>query len=326
MSSIVFVPRRKILGRSKGKGPRGVSNTTIALAECLAKRGHHVECVEPNNNKEVYNGVIWDTRPNLASYDLAIANLYPKTLGRVKAKQKCLWLHNPMNKWSRFRKCITGIALHRPSAVFLSHQQHNITPAIIPYKSRHVIEHGIDDAFLRKKQYKQTPDNQIAIFSSAPHRNLDRVIDIWKNSIHPILPNAELHIYCDPRHVKLKESTATLNIKVKARVTHVELSKVYESARLLIYPGHEEETFCNAAHEATACGLPIVTQGIGVLSERVTHGKNGIIAKDNPAMATAIIDVLSNDTTWQNLHRGSVEYRGFYTWDNRAEIWENTFL
>lgn len=327
MSSIVFlIPRAKIVGSSKGDGQRGITNCTIALAEALAARGHHVECIGSNAESEYHNGVLWHNQPKLSLYDFAISNVYPHPLKQVKAKQTCLWLHNPMNKWSRFRKCIFGILRYNPSAVFLSQQQYRITPKLIPYKSRHIIEHGIEDIFLNNRKHRIPPENLIAIFASAPHRNLDTVLEVWKKYIHPNLKEAELHIYCDknlrPDHPEWHHH----NIKQKDRVPHTELANIYFNSRCLIYPGHEEETFCSVAHEATACGLPIVTQGIGVLSERVTPNVNGLIAKTHQQMAKAILNVLTDNEVWKNLHLGATNYPGFYTWENRAEIWENTFL
>ena len=180
MSSIIFIaPRYAISGKMKGK-LRGVGNTTISLVESLAARGHYVECFSPIENKEEYNGVIWDNKINKTNYDLAIANLYPKGLGLVTAKKSALWIHNPMNKWSRFKKCIWGIFRHNPSAVFLSKYNYETTPGIIPYKSRHIIEHGIDEFFINSKVKRSVPEKPIAIFSSAAHRNLDIVIESWK--------------------------------------------------------------------------------------------------------------------------------------------------
>ena len=59
-----------------------------------------------------------------------------------------------------------------------------------------------------------------------------------------------------------------------------ELIKQLIMSRMIIFPGHKAELFCLAAEEARELCIPVVTLGIGSLSERVIHGKTGFIAKN----------------------------------------------
>ena len=43
-------------------------------------------------------------------------------------------------------------------------------------------------------------------------------------------------------------------------------------------------------------------------------------------MGQAIIEILRDDDVWLKLHHGALNTQTFYTWDNRAEVWENIFL
>ena len=54
-----------------------------------------------------------------------------------------------------------------------------------------------------------------------------------------------------------------------------------KKSRIFLIPGHKAELFCLSAQEAKELCVPIVTLGIGSLSERVIHGKTGFIAKNN---------------------------------------------
>ena len=51
-------------------------------------------------------------------------------------------------------------------------------------------------------------------------------------------------------------------------------------SKVLLVPGHKSELFCIAAEEARELCIPIITLGIGSLSERVEHGVTGYIAKN----------------------------------------------
>ena len=50
-------------------------------------------------------------------------------------------------------------------------------------------------------------------------------------------------------------------------------------SKVLLVPGHKAELYCIAAEEARELCIPIVTLGIGSLSERVEHGITGFVAK-----------------------------------------------
>lgn len=45
------------------------------------------------------------------------------------------------------------------------------------------------------------------------------------------------------------------------------IKKIYDDTRILLLPGHVDETFCRAAYEAAACGIPIITTGVGFIRE-----------------------------------------------------------
>lgn len=327
MAKIIFLdPHSNASGSMLGNGRlRGTQNTTILLAESLAARGHVVECIT-RKEEERLNGVHWLSSPSQNCYDLAISNRYPHPLDLVNAEKKCLWVRNPLNRWSRFRKSIGGILCHRPAAVVLSDFQLRTTPFIFPFKGRYVIEHGTDDALLRRPQPRHAP-KPIAAYASYAYRNLQIVIDIWKKRIHPNMDNAELHIFCKKSELEQYSNLEEYNIIVRGRVPRDELIAFHKQARLLLYPGHSEETFCNVAHEATACGLPIITMGIGSLVDRVTSGENGYVVQNADEMAQKTLELLSDDQKWEKLHQSTLAYtKGFYDWANRAEVWEKTFL
>ncbi|MGH1351558.1 MAG: glycosyltransferase family 4 protein [Methyloligellaceae bacterium] len=327
MATIAFLhPVSDYCGSMLGKeGVRGVQNTTIILAECLAARGHYVEGITGFQGVEEHNGVIWSAKPGKEHYDLAVANLYPRYLDLVSAKRKCVWVHNPMNRWSRFKKSIRGLIKHRPEAVFVTDYQIHTTPAIFPFSKRHVIEHGIEEFFLNAER-KGTAPEPVAIFTSQGGRNLDSVINMWKQVIHPKLEAAQLHLYCSLPDNLISKDLAEFNIIHKGLVPQKQLIQAYSDSRVMFYPGHSEETFCNVAHEAVICGLPVVTMGIGGIRDRIQNGKNGIIVKTRQEMAEAALKILQDDQEWLRLHEAAITETQYHTWKNRAELWEKIFL
>ena len=86
------------------------------------------------------------------------------------------------------------------------------------------------------------------------------------------------------------------------------------NSRLLLLPGHKAELYCLAAEEGRELCLPIVTLGIGSLSERVVHGKTGFIAKDADEFAKYALEIFKDDTTWCEIRNNLLDLRGAKTW------------
>ena len=88
---------------------------------------------------------------------------------------------------------------------------------------------------------------------------------------------------------------------------------------MLLLPGHEAELFCLAAEEARELCVPIITLGIGALSERVIHGKTGFIAKNSDEFSDYAINVFNDDKLWNYLRSNLLKIRGQKTWNKAAQ-------
>ena len=74
--------------------------------------------------------------------------------------------------------------------------------------------------------------------------------------------------------------------------------------------------FCFAAEEARELCLPIVTLGIGCLSERVDHEKTGFIAKNENEFVNYTIELFKNDKLWNQMRSNLIKLRGSVNWTN----------
>ena len=86
-------------------------------------------------------------------------------------------------------------------------------------------------------------------------------------------------------------------------------------SRMIILPGHKAELFCLAAEEARELCVPIVTLGIGSLSERVNHNKTGLVAKNKNEFVDFVIELFKNDKLWLSLRSNLMKLRNSRTWD-----------
>ena len=60
--------------------------------------------------------------------------------------------------------------------------------------------------------------------------------------------------------------------------------------------------------------LPIVTLGIGSLSERVNHQNTGFIAKNYDEFAFYTLELFKNDTLWNEMRNNLLKLRGSKNW------------
>lgn len=152
------------------------------------------------------------------------------------------------------------------------------------------------------------------------------MIETWRE-IHGAVPDAELHVFCP--QAKEEEAARAISgapgVIIRGSVSRTQLAAELCNARVMLVPGVADETFCLAAAEATASGVPIVTRGIGALSERVRHGENGFLCPLMPDFASQSISLLTRDDLWMRMHLACVQDLSLKTWDQRAEEWERLF-
>jgi glycosyltransferase involved in cell wall biosynthesis len=100
------------------------------------------------------------------------------------------------------------------------------------------------------------------------------------------------------------------------------------ASRVFVHPGTADETYCFAAAEAQAAGLPAVVGNLGAMAERVRHGATGFVIDDVPAPAAAavfadhVVRILADDALWRRLRDGTVASQRARGWDEVAADFE----
>ncbi|MCA1974841.1 MAG: glycosyltransferase, partial [Caenispirillum sp.] len=100
------------------------------------------------------------------------------------------------------------------------------------------------------------------------------------------------------------------------------LAAVLQGARVMLYPGDLNETFCFAVAEAQALGLPAVVLNQGALPERVRSGETGYVAADDAAFVSDAVRLLRDDALWRKLHRAALTAQRSWTWNDAAAAFE----
>jgi glycosyltransferase involved in cell wall biosynthesis len=327
-------------GRSISQGPLGgVETAIINLAEALVRRGHSVQVANNCDAPLSWNGVNYT--PLRQGLPLR-ADLYVPTrqhhqlLLKVPfARRRALWLHNPA--WETDQAIIRAkLAVMPTTTIVVLGQYHQSTcPAWLRKYRMAIIPLGLPDLFLREKPYKGEPVKR-AVFTSNPTRNLDWLLRVWVDRIHPRVPDAELHLFSGPEVYKLRGSgvqkmnqvLSTADSLVDAGIVRhkpcarEELASFIARSRVMLYRGHQDETFCLALAEAQALGIPCVVQPLGSAPERVAHNRTGFVDAEEEAFALHATELLSDDALFARMRNEALALQRSRSWDRAAQDFE----
>ncbi len=325
-------------GRVKEQQPLGGAETAFAeLAEALAARGHRVSAFSRCPAPLAWKGVTWSPLdaglPDRA--DLYIANRSWRLIGACPGAGRALfWLHNPARYLLKWRYQ-WRLLCRRPALVFLGPHHLSTYPAWAAGRERIVIPYGISAPFLEASE-RSAPTPR-AVFLSNPQRSLDWLLDAWTSAIRPAVPAAEFHIFGGPAvygaqgAAQAGRSAAVLDrarglagdgVVLRGPLGKTELARELLQARVFLYRGDAGETFCNAAAEPQAMGVPGVVEDIACMAERVRNGQTGFVVNGAADFAAAAIRLLEDDTLWRQQHVNCLRFQRSWTWADAALAFE----
>lgn len=326
-------------GRTPEQGPLGgAESSVIQLVEILAARGHDVSV---HNRREApldYKGVKWrpiaDGVPDTA--DLYIANRGDKLLKLCEgAKKTVFWTHNPCGYMLKTRY-LWQFLRRRPVIVFIGSYHATTLPGWVPDGGRRTIPYGLPDLFCGADAARDVPGPR-AIFTSNPLRGLDWLLELWATRIEPAVPGAELHVFSGAATygaagvrkgnamaevLGRAEALEGQGVRLRAPVGKAQLIDELRLARVMLYKGDINETFCLAVAEAQCLGVPTVVQPIGSMPERVRDNETGFIAADEEAFALAARRLLTDDALWRTQHARALETQRTWRWPDAAAAFE----
>ena len=303
---------------------RGAETALINISTTLNKLGYEITIINNCPKNEVIDNIRWININNLnqkLSFDISISNNDCNFFDLIDSKKKILLSHS-VQKFEKFlrKKQFISYIKHKPKLALLSKYHKSQRSLFTRIFGHFFLEYGVDQQFLDKDLEKiSLIDKNLAIFTSRPDRNLDLLIDIWKNKIYPNFPNSKLIV--TPTDHKFNSH----NIYFRDLSDRKNLINDMSKARLLLLPGHKAELFCLAAEEGRELCLPIVTLGIGSLSERVIHGQTGFIAKNKDEFAKYTLELLKDDKLWNHLRNNLKNLRGSKTWLKCSQNLINNF-
>ena len=256
---------------------RGGENTLINLSNEFSKLDHDVTIYNNSEKNYKIKNISWINLNQINDnphYDLAISNNDIRLFDKISSTKKIAISYSiqSIEKFIRKGQFISYLK-HKPKIALLGKYHQLNRNILLRIFGSFQISLAVDDIFLNSEIKKNILNDQ-AIFTSYSDRNLDLLVNIWKNKIYPINKKRKLLI------TPIKENYHSYNIFNRIFGDKKILLNDILNSRICLIPGHKAELFCIAAEEARELCVPIITLGIGSLSERVLHNKTGFVAKN----------------------------------------------
>ncbi len=307
----------------------GIESSLVQLAEALARRGHDVAVFNGVRSERREYGVKWrpiEEAGEFARRDIGVAVASPKAFRSTSFRSHIFWLHNPIKSSRIIRRGeVWPLLRTRPLIVVLGPYHASRLPKWLPSQGTAIIHHGIHVDFFRTEPARVAPPPR-AIFTSQPYRGLDWLLDLWLE-VKRRVPAATFDVFAPKTQQAAANAArdALDGISFSGSIARPALARELRGARVHLIPGHRDETYCLAAGEAIASGVPIVTLGIGSLSERVKDGQTGFVARSKDEFIARTAALLSDDKLWRAMHRACLADASLTSWDERAAEWERLF-
>ena len=297
------------------KDIRGGENVIIHLSKELAKLNNNVEVFNNNSESQTFDNVKWTNINNTNKenvFDYAFTNNDIRLFNKISAKNYIAFSHSIQSIEKFIRKGqLLSFLKYKPKVIILGKYHDDNRNFLLKLFGKINLQWAVDPLFLEAEIDDSNVENR-AIFTSRRDRNLDILIDIWKKKIFP--KNKSIKLFVTPSD--LIENN--FNIYSRNFDNKISLLKDMLKSKVLLVPGHKGELFCIAAEEARELCIPIITLGIGSLSERVEHGITGFIAKNNDEFAHFTLNIFNNYNLWKELRNNLLNLRGSKKWKTVA--------
>lgn len=342
----------------------GTESAMIYMARQLALQGHRVSVFCVARSEGIIDGVNYYDKSKFERYaslhtiDVLIAIRQLFTL-LVKRWAKCqIYLTPDANDQPHYnhavmldvdtpnqthKVCLYTIELIQKNCdalFFVGHwqaelftQAYHLDPSKV-----FVAYNGVDeDIFHSDKSFHQREAQMV--YCSTPFRGLKQLLQFFPQ-IRQKVPHARLAVlsgmqiygcsleYDQSRYGDIYELADQPGVTMHGPLAKPEMASILSQSRLLAYPNTFKETFCIAALEAQASGLPVVSSNLAAMKERVCHKIDGFLIDGNPnetAYQNLFVDhcvqLLTNETLWARMSKNALEKTTKFHYSNLVERW-----
>ena len=270
-------------------------------------------------NKKIIGKIEWNNIKNINPVDkpdILIGMSDANLLSLFKCNRNFLWSHSiqSIEKFLR-KKQLFAFFKNKPIMILEGDYHFKNRSFFTSMFGKKKLPIAVDNDFINFKIDRHYVPNRKAIFTTRSDRNLDFLIKCWTSII---IESDNSCLYINPPF-NLTDKHTKLGIRLRKKGNKFDLINELATSRVMLNPGHKGEVFCLAAEEARELCVPIVTLGIGSLSERVEHGITGFVAKNAKEFIDYTIKILNDDELYLRLKNNLMKKRNIRSYKNVAE-------
>ncbi|MFP6710466.1 MAG: glycosyltransferase [Rhodospirillales bacterium] len=312
----------------------GAEKAFACLASALSARGHDVTAINRCEYQSSVEGVLWVPfeTPRPPECDVLIAFRKPELLDEFDNPtiKSVMWvwghpktLNQPTNQ--------KLLEKHDPAVVFVGDSHRRSWKSWRDFKEAMIVP-GIAESYLESVVGETVPP--VAVVTTHPLHGLQKIIELWRDRIHPKNDKAELHIYSASLFkgnvaarlegiLKVVTAARDQNVIVKSPEADPEMAAAYTNARAHLYPVIGTEFYSSTLAESQASGTPAIIYASDgsstIVAERIQNGQTGHIAPDDDAFVNLALDLLSEESEmYQSLSRDAKTLQSGRNWQSAA--------
>lgn len=185
------------------------------------------------------------------------------------------------------------------------------------------IYHGLGEIFVYDKN-TQRGNYLLYVGSMNDTKNFSSVIKAFKRcenlgyDLMMVMPtSANFHLDVSKQHL-LEEAQANPHIKIVDYVVQEELVKIYQKAKLFVFPSYHE-SFGFPILEAMACGTPVICSDVTSMPE---IGGDAVVycdPYDIEDIENKILSVLSDKELQEQMKIKGLQRASMFSWEKAAE-------
>mgnify|MGYP001202103116 CR=1 FL=1 len=289
-----------------------ISNELGNFKNLIIKVFNNTSVYKKINNVEWFNinNILPDDKPDVL-ISMSDANL----LSLFNCKKNYLWSPSiqPIEKFIR-KKQLFSFLKYKPKMILEGDYHYRNRSFFTSLFGKRILPLAVDYEFINFRVNENFIPSKKAIFTTRSDRNLDFLLNCW-TKISPKAFNSNLYI--NPPY-NLTQEQIKLGIVLRTKGDKSKLINELSSIRVMLNPGHKGEVYCLAAEEARELCVPIVSLGIGSLSERVEHDVTGYIAKNSSEFIYYTIKILNDDDCYLKLKKNLMKRRNIRSYKDVA--------
>ena len=320
-----YTPRNDPMG--------GVQKGLVHLAEALANRRHEVTVMNRCDGARTVRGVTWQNiaEGEVPDADLVMALRHPRLLEKVQAGRcRVLWVADQLDDSgvaalvSRVRACRID------RLVFMGDYHASSWSADEELVA--VLRPGIAPVYLAPEP-PQGYWPPRAVTTMHPRGGLAWLLDLWVDKIHPMVDEAELHVFSGllARAASGKavegdlaslwrrmEGLGGAGVVVRRPLPDADMAREFRHARVHLHPGSLREPYVATLAESQAAGCPGVAFKTGASVERIKDSRSGFLVPDDAAFANCAILCLKEELVYRGRSKDAADLQRARSWDDAA--------